>query len=231
MTVPDGPIGLGSRAGATRSRTARCTATPTTSPAPTAGVSYSARLGAAALPVARADHRTRGRRQLDQPRRLRQHQLVLPRHRAPQHAVDHQPVGRRGGSAAARAVRRRVGAGAVGDRAARRSRRRTGHRVHPRPAAAGDHRRATCLRRTEFRARPAADRGAARPDVADLLRLHLPIRVDHGVHPGQRGFGGARRGMSGLRAAGDRLPARQRTWRPVMCRGIWRPTRRRGRSA
>ena len=42
-----------------------------------------------------------------------------------------------------RALRRRVGAGAVGDRAAGRSRRRAGHRVHPRPAAAGDHRRGT----------------------------------------------------------------------------------------
>ena len=31
--------------------------------------------------------------------------------------------------------------------------RRAGHRVHPGPAAAGDHRRATCLCRTEFRAR------------------------------------------------------------------------------
>ena len=47
-------------------------------------------------------------------------------------------------------------------------------------------------------------------DVADLLRLHLPVRVDDGVHAGQRGFGGAGRGMSGLRPAGDRLPARQR---------------------
>ena len=80
---------------------------------------HAARLRAPALPVARAAHRSRAGRQLHQPRRLRQHQLVLPCHRAPPQAVDHQQFGRRGGSAAARAVRRRVGAGAVGDRAAR----------------------------------------------------------------------------------------------------------------
>ena len=94
-------------------------------------LSHAARLRAATLPVARVGDRTGGRRQLHQPRRLRQHQLVLPCHRAAPEAVDHQQVGGRGGSAAGRPLRRRIGAGAVGDRAAGRAGRRAGHRVHP----------------------------------------------------------------------------------------------------
>src|SRR5215203_724125 len=110
-------------------------------------------------------------------------------------------------------------ASAVGDRAAGGPRRGAGHRVHPGPSVAGDHRRVTRLCRTEFRARPTTDRGAARLDVADLQRLHVPVRVDDGIDSGQPGFGGARRGMSGLRQAGHRLPACQR-FGGELCLGI-----------
>ena len=72
---------------------------------------------------------------------------VTERHRR---LVGHQRVGRRGGSAARGTVRRRIRGRAVGDRASGRPRRRVGDGVHPRPAAAGDHRRGAGLRRAEF---------------------------------------------------------------------------------
>ncbi len=79
-------------------------------------------------------HRPRGGRQFHQPGRLRQRQLVLPCHRAAPQALHHQRVGRRGRTRRRRAVRRRFGVGAVGDRPTRRSRRCAGDGVHPRPA-------------------------------------------------------------------------------------------------
>ena len=95
-----------------------------------------------------------GRRQLHQPRRLRQHQLVLPRHRARTATLTHhQQLGRRGGSAAAGPLRGRLGAAPWEIARPVGAGRRAGHRVHAGPAAAGDHRRGTRLCRTEFRPR------------------------------------------------------------------------------
>ena len=58
-----------------------------------------ARLGASALPVPRSADRSRARGQFDQPRRVRQPQLVFPCDAAARHVECDQHVGGRGGSA------------------------------------------------------------------------------------------------------------------------------------
>ncbi|EUA19082.1 putative transglutaminase, N-terminal domain protein, partial [Mycobacterium xenopi 4042] len=98
QSAADGAVTSPEGHAATGSLTAPNTAIPTWSPAPTARFSHSRDLPAsAACPTNCAS--TRHRRQFAQPRRLRQHQLLFPRHRAAPGADRHQRLGRRSRSA------------------------------------------------------------------------------------------------------------------------------------
>ncbi len=123
----------------------------------------------------------------------------------------------------------RAGTGTVGGGAAGRAQGSACGRLHPGPESAGDHRRSARVRGAQLRARAPADRGAAGSHDADPHRLHLPVGVDDDFHRGQRGSGGPGRGMPGLRQAGDRLPARQRSGRQLRVRlSRHRPATRKG---
>ena len=178
-------------------------------------IPHPARLAAAALPVPRAGDRPRGGRQLDQPRRIRQPQLVLPRHRAPPQPQCHQPLDRRGRPAAAGLYE---GASAAAPWEIARP-------VGPDGALAVEF--TLDLQPPEItdevRDYAAPSFTPGRPLIEVLRDLNARIHTDFTYRSGsttvstqvERGFGRARRGMSGLRAARDRLPARQRSGREL----------------
>ena len=96
-------------------------------------------------------------------------------------------------------------------------------------AADRRHRRGPRVRRAVVPARPR-DRGRRRgSDPPDLRRLHLPVRVDHGHHPGRRRPGRPGRG-SARTSRTSRWPACARSgWPAGTCPATWPPTRRPGR--
>ena len=91
--------------------------------------------------------------------------------------------------------------------------------------------RLAALRAPSFPAGPAAARGRRGSDAAHPRGLHVRSEGDDGRRRRSRRVSAAARRLSGLRPAGDRLPAVARACRRATSAATWRRCRRRARRA